>query len=66
VDESAWPKVHYRLKQLLADSDAESLAWCTEHAELLRACLGDRGEALLQAVRIFDFEAAQALLDDGC
>ncbi|MEY5098971.1 MAG: hypothetical protein RJA36_1690 [Pseudomonadota bacterium] len=65
VDEAACCEALARLLKLLADSDADSLAWCSTHAELL-ARLGGRGEALLQAVRDFDFEQALDLLEHGC
>jgi PAS domain S-box-containing protein len=51
-----------QFRHLLADDDAESLQFCQAHAGQLRAALGARYDAVLQAVREFNFEAALALL----
>ncbi len=60
--EGRWLELRARLCHLLADDDAASLQFCEAHAEALRAALGARHDAVMRAVRGFEFEQALKLL----
>ena len=63
-DPRRWQQLRERLTGLLEQDDSESEALLEAEEALLRAGLGDRFEAVAQAIRGFDFPAALAAMRD--
>jgi HPt (histidine-containing phosphotransfer) domain-containing protein len=62
VDPKALSEVLEKLDLLLEQSDTAALSLFSEHAELLRAALGQPYEELERQIKRFDFEAASHTL----
>ncbi len=63
-DPLRWQQLRQRLTGLLEQDDSESEVLLESEEALLRAGLGDRFEAVAQAIREFDFPAALAAMRD--
>ena len=53
------------LKRLLAEDDTRAAQVMREHAQLLRAALGERASELERQIETFDYEAAVRTLDEN-
>jgi len=65
VPQERWAEVARELAQLLDDGDAEASDFLHVHEATLRGMLAQRYDALQQAVRNFEFDAAAQLLRDA-
>jgi PAS domain S-box-containing protein len=65
VDETLLRQVCEQLHELLADCDAEALGCFAEHGPLLRAAFPTQAPRLSAALQAFDFDLAQACLDEA-
>jgi len=65
MDPAQLAAVTQRLRELLADMDAEAAEWLAGHATVLRAACPHHFAAIEAAVQQFDFDHATLLLDEA-